>query len=552
MTTLAAGDEFAGHRIIRRLGGGVMGEVYLADHPRLPRQEALRVLDPALAGDADYRDRFRRAADAAVTLLHPNLAPVHDHGETDGCLWMSSAYVDGCDVAARLAGTPGRRMVPAAVAEIAAAVADALDDAHAVGVLHRDLKPTDILLQPGRRGDRVYLTGLGIARPSGNGSSPAATGAFLGNLAYCAPEQASPDGALTGAADQYQLACVVFEMLSGTTPFVTDNPLAMRNLHLAAPPPRITERRPDLPAALDPVVIRALAKNPADRYRSCSEFADALRGTLTPDGRLSGCPAPAGAPSVPPPLTQVPLVPAPRPAVPIRWAGTRCTAEQLRGMACGAYFALSTGDPVDHLRLGGVSASQSRRAIRASWGITDAESAADTVALLELGHVTPDYDAVLAELARLVPPGSTRAAIRVDDRTVPELTPRLAAVSADRIASCVATVVGSRLLPAVLPATTAAWEIGQGVDLVRLAHRAGLLDDARAWWLVTGLGERSAQLYPDWAAFAAAFEWGRALASAEHGKNVVVAADESCAQTRPVLEQLLGDPTSPWLRVALR
>ena len=272
---LANGEVFAGYRILRLLGAGGMGEVYLAQHPRLPRRDALKILPVELSANREFRDRFNREADLVATLYHPHIIGVHDRGETDGRLWLSMDFIDGPD-----AGRLMRERFPgglprALVVEIAAAVSDALDYAHRQGLLHRDIKPANILLTGEHAGTRrVLLADFGIARNVNETSGLTATNTVLGTVSYAAPEQLTGQP-LDGRADQYALAATAYELLSGTTLFADPNPAVVIGRHLNSPPLPLGGRRPDL-ADLDPVLARALAKNPADRFRSCAEFARAL------------------------------------------------------------------------------------------------------------------------------------------------------------------------------------------------------------------------------------------------------------------------------------
>jgi serine/threonine-protein kinase len=287
---LADGTTFAGYTIVRRLGSGGMGEVYLARHPRLPRQDALKVLRHEVSADGEFRERFNREADIAAALWHPHIVGVHDRGEFDGQLWISMDYVDGTD-AGRLLGERYPDGMPAdEVAEIVTAVADALDYAHQRNLLHRDVKPANILLaNPQSDGQRILLADFGIARWADDPSGLTATNMTVGTVSYAAPEQLM-GGHLDGRADQYALAATAFHLLTGSPPFQHTNPAVVISQHLSASPPAIGDRRPDL-SALDPVLAKALAKNPNDRFERCSDFARALGhrlGDVPPDAtRLS-------------------------------------------------------------------------------------------------------------------------------------------------------------------------------------------------------------------------------------------------------------------------
>lgn len=276
---LDEGSTFAGFTIVRRLGSGGMGEVYLVGHPRLPRRDALKVLRPEVSADDEYRERFNREADMAASLWHPHIVGVHDRGETDGRLWIDMDYVDGTD-AGRLVQDRHRDGVPwDEAADIVAAVADALDYAHQRGLLHRDVKPANVLIaNPDTPERRILLADFGIARWLGDTSGLTATNMTVGTVSYAAPEQLM-GGELDGRADQYALAATAFHLLTGAPPFQHSNPAVVISQHLSAEPPAIGDRQPEL-ASLDPVFAKALAKDPKDRYERCADFARALRHRL--------------------------------------------------------------------------------------------------------------------------------------------------------------------------------------------------------------------------------------------------------------------------------
>jgi serine/threonine-protein kinase len=271
------GDVFAGYTIVRRLGSGGMGEVYLAQHPRLPRRDALKVLPAALTADHEYRQRFSREADIAATLWHPHIVGIHDRGEFEGQLWLSMDYVEGTDAAELLRSRYPSGLPKALAFEIVSAVADALDYAHLRGLLHRDVKPANILLaDTDPRGQRIMLADFGIARQLGDISGLTATNMVMGTTTYAAPEQLMGSD-IDGRADQYALGCTAFHLLTGSAPYQNPSAAVVITQHLSAPPPSIGERRADL-ADLSAVITKVLAKNPADRYPSCSDFAAALTG----------------------------------------------------------------------------------------------------------------------------------------------------------------------------------------------------------------------------------------------------------------------------------
>lgn len=284
---LEPGDDFAGYAIRRRLGVGGMGMVFLARHPRLPRLVALKLLNPQLYSDREIRLRFERESELAGRLEHPNIVTVYDRGAEGKQLWISMQYVPGSDASlVDLHVLDPRRAV-----QIVADTGIALDFAHANGVLHRDVKPGNILLAkpPIGQPERVLLTDFGIAGVRDAETTIAAADTITATLAYAAPEQ------LTGAkldqrGDQYSLACTLFWLLTGSGPYRGNNPAELIQAHLTAPVPRVSRIRAGLPPGLDEVLARALAKNPTDRFLSCTEFATAAVRALRPPGPRGGHP----------------------------------------------------------------------------------------------------------------------------------------------------------------------------------------------------------------------------------------------------------------------
>jgi serine/threonine protein kinase len=274
---LPEGAVFAGYTIVRRLGAGGMGEVYLAQHPRLPRRDAVKILPGELTDNLEFRQRFNREADLAASLYNEHIVGIHDRGEYEGQLWISMDYVEGTDAAQLLRQYPSG-MPKADVVEIISAVADALDYAHSRCLLHRDVKPANILLSDATPRRRILLADFGIARELGEISGLTATNMMMGTTAYCAPEQLQGLD-LDARADQYALGCTAFNLLTGSAPFHGSNPAVVITQHLSAPPPRISARRPEL-AELDGALAKALAKSPADRYATCADFAAALGSQL--------------------------------------------------------------------------------------------------------------------------------------------------------------------------------------------------------------------------------------------------------------------------------
>jgi predicted Ser/Thr protein kinase len=271
------GEQFGAYAIESLLGRGGMGTVYLATHERLQRKVALKVIAPELAEDDDFRTRFLRESQLAASLDHPNVIPIYDADEVDGVLYLAMRYVDGPSLRDRIRGSG--RLPPEQTRLLARQIGGALDAAHARGLVHRDVKPANILLA--RPDDHAYLCDFGLAkRTSSRGSTR--TGSFLGSVDYCAPEQIQ-GLALDGRADVYSLGCVLYHSLAGQPPYERDSEFAVLHAHLEAPPPRVSELRDDVPAELDRVLATAMAKTPEERYASAgalaAAFGHALEGT---------------------------------------------------------------------------------------------------------------------------------------------------------------------------------------------------------------------------------------------------------------------------------
>ncbi len=270
------GDIFAGYTIKRLLGAGGMGEVYLAQHPRLPRLDALKVLTMDATGDDEFRARFTREAELAATLWNPHIVGVHDRGEFNGRLWISMDYVDGTDARHLVEQRYPSGMPHQDVVEIVTAVAEALDFAHERRLLHRDVKPANILVTtpPVGARRRVLLTDFGIARETDDIRGLTEANMAIGTVSYAAPEQLTSK-TLDGRVDQYALAASAYFLFTGAPLFDDSNRAVVIGNHLNTPPPPLSARRPDL-AHLDAVMAKALAKNPDDRYACCLDFAEAL------------------------------------------------------------------------------------------------------------------------------------------------------------------------------------------------------------------------------------------------------------------------------------
>ena len=274
----AAGSWLGGYRLEEQVGAGGMAVVFRARDERLDRLVALKIMTPVMGSDEMFRQRFIRESRAAAAVDDPHIIPVYEAGEVGHVLFIAMRFVRGGDVRSLL-----RRegpLPPERVASIISPVASALDAAHAAGLVHRDVKPANILLdrRPGRP-DHVYLSDFGLSKSAEVSLGLTAAGQFLGTPDYTAPEQI--EGLpVDGRTDQYALACAVFELLTGQAPFHRSESFAAIWAHLNKPPPSLAERRPELPPAADVVMAKALAKAQADRYQTCWQFADALRDAL--------------------------------------------------------------------------------------------------------------------------------------------------------------------------------------------------------------------------------------------------------------------------------
>ncbi|MGY1743219.1 MULTISPECIES: serine/threonine-protein kinase [unclassified Blastococcus] len=297
-------EQFGPYRIEALLGRGGMGEVYRAFDTEHDRVVALKVLSEALAADTGYRERFRREAHLAARLNEPHIVPIHRYGEIDGRLFLDMRLVPGRDVAAVLAEEGP--MEPARAVSVVSQTARALDSAHADGLVHRDVKPSNVLITGTGDDEFVYLVDFGIARSTSDAAGPALTqtGAALGSFDYMAPERFL-EKPIDKRVDVYALACVLFECLTGRRPFTGDGLATLMYAHLNTDPVAPSTLRPGLPKALDDVVLRGLAKDPDTRYPTCGELAAAARAALRDSG-VAETPMPAAPPTA---VTQLPVRP---------------------------------------------------------------------------------------------------------------------------------------------------------------------------------------------------------------------------------------------------
>jgi serine/threonine-protein kinase len=324
-----------------------MGEVYLAQHPRLPRLDALKVLPDDVSALPAFRERFNREADLAAKLWHPHVVGVHDRGEYEGLLWIAMDFVDGMDAARLLTERYPAGMPVGEVATIVTAVAGALDYAHKRGLLHRDVKPANIMLThlDDEGEQRILLADFGIARDIDDRSGITATNMTVGTAAYAAPEQLMGER-LDGRADQYALAATAYHLLTGATLFPHSNSNVVISRHLSAAPPALADTRREL-GALDPVLAVALAKSPEDRFPRCADFARAFAEHAATRG-----PASTGAPTrvrsaAPSPNIPEPKTPESAPPPPQRGQRRRRGAQS--ALIAGAAVVLAAGGVAGYL-----------------------------------------------------------------------------------------------------------------------------------------------------------------------------------------------------------
>jgi predicted Ser/Thr protein kinase len=271
---LDAGGTLGGYAIESLLGRGGMGAVYLATHARLARKVALKVIAPELADNEEFRARFLRESQLAASLDHPNVIPIYDAGEVDGIVFLAMRYVSGPSLQTLLRA---RGTISGAEAlRLAEQIGGALDAAHAAGLVHRDVKPANILLS--ESGDQAYLCDFGLAKQTSS-HGVTQTGSFLGSVDYCAPEQIE-GREVDGRADLYSLGAVLFHCLAGQPPYPRKTDFAVLEAHLRDPLPALSTARAGLPAALDGVLVTAMAKYPDVRYPSGHELAAAFAGAL--------------------------------------------------------------------------------------------------------------------------------------------------------------------------------------------------------------------------------------------------------------------------------
>ena len=296
MARLVPGSQLAGYVIEEQVGAGGMAVVFRARDSVLGRPAALKVLSPALAADQAFRVRFLRESRAVASVEEPHIIPVYGAGDADGVLYIATKFVSGGDLADVLQRAGGA-LEPPRVAMFIEQVAAALDAAHAAGLVHRDVKPGNVLVDVVQgRGEHAYLSDFGLSKPAMAATGLTATGTFLGTPDYAPPEQIRGQP-VDGRGDQYSLACMAFALLTGNLPFHRQETMATLFAHLNDPVPPLSRFRGDLSPGTDAVLARGLAKEARDRYPGCGEFAAALRGALS--GSRSGSGSGSGSASVP-------------------------------------------------------------------------------------------------------------------------------------------------------------------------------------------------------------------------------------------------------------
>jgi len=309
MAELAPGTQFGAYRIESVAGQGGMGVVYKATQVGLDRAVALKVITPAFAHDEEFRARFQRESKLAASIEHPNVIPVYEAGEQDGTLFLAMRYVDGTDLKTLL--NREGRLEPIRAARFVAQIANALDAAHAAGLVHRDVKPANALLASQ---DHVYLTDFGLTKRAASGSAMTKTGQMVGTVDYVAPEQVE-GGSVDARTDVYSLACVYYHLLTGRVPFDKPTEMAKLYAHVHENPPRASEVVAGVPGAIDDVIWRGMAKEPSKRYLSAGDLGRAAlaaaeqravaapersvaRGEAAP-GPIADAPTQPGAPIAP-------------------------------------------------------------------------------------------------------------------------------------------------------------------------------------------------------------------------------------------------------------
>ena len=323
MAEPAPGSVVAGCRLEEEIGRGGMGVVYRAIEESLERTVALKLIAPELTTNPDFRERFKRESRLAASIEHPNVIPVYGAGESEELLYLVMRYIPGTDLRALIEQEGA--LEPSRAARIVSQVASALAAAHRRGLIHRDVKPANVLIEKQGAAEHAYLTDFGIARDVGGATALTRTGMLVGTLDYIAPERLE-DRPADGRSDIYALGCVLFETLTGRVPFPRDSDVAKMFAHMNEPVPSAVQVRPEVPGPLSETVTKAMAKSPEERFETADEMADTLRSEATtlsavrptiPQDPTSLSPTrPAGPPQPPPPQPPPPQTPPPAAAPP--------------------------------------------------------------------------------------------------------------------------------------------------------------------------------------------------------------------------------------------
>jgi serine/threonine protein kinase/CheY-like chemotaxis protein len=285
------GRVVAGYRIEERIGRGGMGLVYRAEHLNLRRRAAIKIIAPELAESSGFRERFNREARIAAALQHPNIVTVYDAGEEEGLLYLAMQYIEGSDLASVLRSQG--RLRPYRALDTCRQIAAALDAAHGLGLIHRDVKPANVLIE----GRTAFLTDFGLTkRVEGTQTELTKAGDVVGTIHYVAPEQIE-GGRVDARTDIYSLGCVLYHCLTGELPFARDTDVAVIYAHLSEDPPRITSARPELPGGLDAVIAKALEKAPERRFQTCADLLSAARSVIDAAGPLADTATPRPVPA---------------------------------------------------------------------------------------------------------------------------------------------------------------------------------------------------------------------------------------------------------------
>lgn len=373
MSALSEGSEFAGYRIEGLLGRGGMGIVYQAVEVDLARPVALKVVAPELAEDDAFRTRFTHEARVAASIDHPNVIPIYDAGEDDGTLYLAMRLVNGVDLGALIKSE--QRLEPLRAIRLVDQMAEALDAAHARGLVHRDVKPANALVTPSRGREHVYLTDFGLTKETGSDAGLTRTGQWVGTLDFVAPEQMRGD-AVDGRADIYALGCVLFQALTGSIPFDRPSDAAKMFAHLSEDPPRLRERVPALPASLEPVLAKALAKSPEERYQSAGELADAAQAALGSERVVATAPGASPTVAGPGPTRRTPPAPPP-PRTTVESVGSARPTDPLPP-AQGAKRPASAGGRSNSALIAAIAAGVIAVGVAAAFAVTQLSGGSDS------------------------------------------------------------------------------------------------------------------------------------------------------------------------------